>query len=82
MGEIRTRSYTNQQGEKRYVTEIQADDVQFLPRGQGGPRPERSDVPAPTEAPRNVFAEDLSDFSPLDDEELPLLIEMDIGALQ
>lgn len=30
VGEIRTRSYETQDGGKRYVTEIQADDVEFL----------------------------------------------------
>lgn len=30
VGEIRTRSYETQDGSKRYVTEIQADDVEFL----------------------------------------------------
>lgn len=34
-GQIQTRSYDTQQGEKRYVTEIIADTVQFLERAQG-----------------------------------------------
>lgn len=34
-GEIRTRSYEAQDGSKRYVTEIQADDVEFLARPNG-----------------------------------------------
>lgn len=29
-GEIRTRSYEAKDGSKRYITEIQADDVEFL----------------------------------------------------
>lgn len=30
VGEIRTRSYEAKDGSRRYVTEIQADDVEFL----------------------------------------------------
>ena len=36
-GELRTRSYDAKDGTKRYVTEIQADDVEFLAKpGAGG----------------------------------------------
>lgn len=34
-GEIQTRSYDGQDGTKRYVTEIVADDVEFLNRPNG-----------------------------------------------
>ena len=35
-GEIQTRSYEAQDGGKRYVTEINADEVEFLsPKGEG-----------------------------------------------
>lgn len=36
-GEIRTRSYEAKDGSKRYVTEIYADDIEFLakPAGEG-----------------------------------------------
>ena len=37
VGEIRTRSYEAKDGSRRYVTEIQADDVEFLAKpGAGG----------------------------------------------
>ena len=37
VGEIRTRSYEAKDGSRRYVTEIQADDVEFLAKaGQRG----------------------------------------------
>ncbi|MCL2755908.1 MAG: single-stranded DNA-binding protein [Firmicutes bacterium] len=37
VGEIQTRTYDAQDGSKRYVTEIVADEVQFLsPRSEGG----------------------------------------------
>lgn len=69
VGEIRTRSYDAKDGTKRYVTEIQADDVQFLPKGQSGAAPRTG---APSAQPQDVFPpEGASDFAPLDDEELP-----------
>lgn len=34
-GELRTRSYDAKDGTKRYVTEIQADDVEFLAKPKG-----------------------------------------------
>ena len=37
-GELRTRSYEANDGGKRYVTEVQADDVEFLAKpGEGKP---------------------------------------------
>ena len=37
VGELQTRTYDAKDGTKRYVTEIVADEVEFLtPRGQGG----------------------------------------------
>jgi single-strand DNA-binding protein len=48
-GEIRTRSYDDKEGIKRYVTEIIARDVRFV-GGQGGRGGSRGDdVPAPTD---------------------------------
>ncbi|RMF47583.1 MAG: single-stranded DNA-binding protein [Deltaproteobacteria bacterium] len=39
-GKIRTRSYTDRDGNKRYITEIEADQMQMLGRGdEGGGRP-------------------------------------------
>lgn len=36
-GELRSRSYEDKEGKKRYVVEVVADDVEFLtPREQGG----------------------------------------------
>ncbi|MGB5823701.1 MAG: single-stranded DNA-binding protein [Proteocatella sp.] len=43
-GQIQNRSYDTQAGEKRYVTEIIADTVQFLEKAQGA-------------APRNDFSQ-------------------------
>ena len=47
VGELRTRSYDAKDGGKRYVTEVQADDVEFLAKpGEGKPSDrERPDMP-------------------------------------
>jgi single-strand DNA-binding protein len=36
LGSIQTRTYDTASGEKRYVTEVVADEVQFLGKGSGG----------------------------------------------
>jgi single-strand DNA-binding protein len=50
-GKIRTRSYDDQQGVKRYVTEIWGDNLELLDRkpdsGQGGNRPPLPEPPLP-----------------------------------
>ena len=67
-GRIQTRSYEGNNGERRYVTEIVADDVEFLaPTGEGGGG--RMDVPPPPDD-AGLFGDE-SDFEPLDDEQMP-----------
>src|SRR5476649_2170996 len=70
-GRIQTRSWEGQDGQKRRVTEIIANDVQFLePRGSGGsgggagvahgaPTATHDDIPAPDDAPRDVDPDDI-----------------------
>ena len=61
VGSIQTRSYTAKDGGKRYVTEVVADDVEFLtPRGSAG---ENVQAGQPTDI-SNGFAE-------VTDDELP-----------
>jgi single-strand DNA-binding protein len=71
-GRIQTRSYDAQSGERRYVTEIVADDVEFLsPKGEGGPGAARmTDVPPPPDD-AGLFGDEQGDFEPLDDEQMP-----------
>lgn len=60
-GEIQTRSYDAQDGTKRYVTEIIADEVEFLSAaGQ-----QQNNAPAPSPAPPP------SGFTAVDDDEMP-----------
>lgn len=64
VGELQTRSYEAKDGAKRIVTEVVADEVEFLtPRdSQGGHA-----SPAQGNAPQA----DLEGFSDIDDDELP-----------
>lgn len=70
VGTIQTRTYNDQNGNKRYVTEVVADEVEFA-----GDKAQNQDMQKPTEQESRtadeLFAEDLADFQPLDDSELP-----------
>lgn len=70
VGTIQTRTYNDQNGNKRYVTGVVADEVEFA-----GSKTQNQDMQKPTEQESRtadeLFAEDLADFQPLDDSELP-----------
>ena len=75
-GRLRTRSWDDQNGNKRYVTEILADTLQLLGRkqdGQGGyqnPAPQQSYAPAqPSYAPvqQPAAPQNIADNGPEDD---------------
>lgn len=67
-GRIQTRSYEGNDGQKRYVTEVVADDFQFLDKKDGGgsyaPKPQAQSSGAP--AGGNLPDED---FFPADGED-------------
>lgn len=68
-GTIQTRSYDAQDGSKRYVTEVIADNVEFADsRPTDGSRP-RTDNPPPPPEPTN--ANPSGGFTEVDDDELP-----------
>jgi len=75
VGQIQTRNYDDANGVRRYVTEIVADEVEFLTsRAQREASQGQEYVPPaepPQSSPDEMFAEELSDFQPLDDAELP-----------
>lgn len=48
-GQIRTRNYEAQDGTKRYVTEILADNVEFLTRGEAAPQNSQHETDTYTE---------------------------------
>ena len=66
-GSIQTRSYEASDGTRRYVTEINADEVQFL--SSRGDWDNAEELPEVTEA--NAKKDKLSDLKPLEDEDLP-----------
>ena len=68
-GSIQTRSYDAQDGTKRYVTEVVADEVEFLgSREDGGMNRSRNEVPMPPEPSANA---NIGGFTEVDDDELP-----------
>ena len=70
VGSIQTRSYDAQDGSKRYVTEVVADEVEFISGPQDGARPQRSDdIPLPPEPMDNGSRAGMMDE--VDDDELP-----------
>ena len=70
MGEMQTRSYDDKNGVKRYVTEIVADEVEFLSsRGTNSGDGEYKAAEQPTAG--DIFGEELNAFEPVDDNELP-----------
>lgn len=77
-GRIQTRSYDTPEGQKRYITEVVADEVQFLERNPNaaGTPDQRGGYPQPSYNPgagagRSGF--DTGGFKPLEaeDDELP-----------
>lgn len=71
-GRIQNRSYEDKNGDKRQITDIIADDVEFGAKPGGAPnygtdKPENRE-PKNT-APENYYDE--SDFEPIDDDKLP-----------
>ena len=77
VGTIQTRSYDAQDGSKRYVTEVVADDVEFLSSRQDRAQSAPGDAGLPPEppAPRGAApapaAKKESGFTEIEDDELP-----------
>lgn len=65
-GRIRTRSWDDKDGVKRYTTEIYADTMQLLGKREG--QPEIAGQPAISEAPQSVNE---PDFSQPEEDDLP-----------
>lgn len=66
-GSIRTRSYEANDGTRRYVTEINADEVQFLST-RSSEFAETEELPEVTQAKSK---DDNNELRPIEDEELP-----------
>ena len=69
VGTIQSRSYDAQDGTKRYVTEIVADEVEFI--GSSGASQELKDPAPPPSEPSGYAGQSASGFSDIDDDELP-----------
>jgi len=70
VGSLQTRSYDAQDGTKRYVTEVVADEVEFIGGQQGGQNQYNSgDIPLPPEPPASYQSN--TGFTQVDDDELP-----------
>ena len=59
VGTLQTRSYDAQDGSKRYVTEVVADEVEFISTNRT------------TEAAGREPVEDVAELKPIDDDSLP-----------
>ena len=70
VGSLQTRSYDAQDGSKRYVTEIIADNVEFCDSRPDGARP-RTDNPPPVQEPPAGYGMNNGGFTEIDDDELP-----------
>jgi single-strand DNA-binding protein len=68
-GSIQTRTYDAQDGTKRYVTEIVADEVEFLGSAGGGGA--RMDDAVPPPEPGDYQGQSAPTFADADDDELP-----------
>ena len=73
VGSLQTRSYDAQDGTKRYVTEVVADEVEFLSSAGSSGAPRDMDVPLPEVPPErpNTSAPMSAGFSQVDDDDLP-----------
>ncbi len=72
VGTIQTRTYDAQDGTKRYVTEVVADEVEFIgAQGQGGGSQYAGDVPPPPEPASFSPKAEGAGFADADDDELP-----------
>ena len=70
VGSLQTRSYDAQDGTKRYVTEVIADEVEFVDsRPSGSSQYNPGDVPPPPE-PSSSYTGNTG-FTQVDDDELP-----------
>ena len=75
VGSIQTRSYDDKNGNRRYVTEVVADEVEFAgSKSSGGDSGYGAQREAKTESQPtadDLFGDEISDFEPIPDPELP-----------
>ena len=74
-GRIQTRSYDDQNGNKRYITEVVAEDVEFAQskneNGTGGYQADAPAYSAPQAPAPQAPSADIDGFMPVEEEDLP-----------
>lgn len=70
-GEIQTRSYDDKNGVKRYVTEIVADEIEFLDKPSGASATTSSSATTKTAESEPDSLADMEGVEMLEEEELP-----------
>ena len=65
VGSVQTRSYDAQDGTRRYVTEVVADEVEFL-TSRSAEEGYSQDAPAPRRSPKPA-----AELTPVEDDDLP-----------
>ena len=74
IGELQTRSYDDKNGTKRYVTEVVAEEVEFLSKANGNAQTGAQSAEAPQEAHEMTSAEyfaQMTGIETLEEEALP-----------
>lgn len=66
VGSIQSRSYEDKNGNRRYVTEVIAEEVEFT----GSKKSENKEASYDTN-PDNLFGEEIAGFEPVEDPHLP-----------
>lgn len=71
-GQLQTRTWQDQNGQKRYTTEVVADEVSFVERKSDGSMPMRESAPLPSDPPSFISPIGDSSFEELaTDDDLP-----------
>jgi single-strand DNA-binding protein len=71
VGQIQTRQYDDKNGVRRYVTEIIADEVEFLTSRSASENREETQKKTSQSSADDLFGDELAAFEPVDDAELP-----------
>ena len=70
-GVLQTRQYDDKNGARRYVTEIVADEVEFLTAKGANTEYKEEGPKGGQQSAEDLFGEELAAFEPVDDAELP-----------
>ncbi|MBO4422857.1 MAG: single-stranded DNA-binding protein [Clostridia bacterium] len=71
VGSIQKRTWTDQQGSKRYTTEVIADEINFVDAKGEGPSRDFSPEAVPQTPAYSTSPEEITKFDDADDDDLP-----------